>query len=301
MIIEIFSINIRLNNMTRVMKKMILNVNTFIQKIVNRIKYFTLPQFVFVQIMKRFKNETSIFVAVAVCQNQIVSSMQFVQQFNFFYQNNQFMNSEFYQRYFENDFSKSANDKCLYCFKNDHIFKKNCFVFQKNITTQQIHIVDRRIYLKSQRSKSYQMRMWMKRNQRECVKFFENFQYSVNSFALNFAVNLKSVFIFSFVFVVAEKVNIININIDFVKKLFFDEKNDSKIVILNHMSNIEIVTLFVVVVQISKKNESKKNKKIMKKILNKQIEKKNHVTFKIDTNWKMKIDFNKKCFEKTRT
>ena len=73
-----------------------------------------------------------------------------------------------------------------------------------------------------------------------------------------FAVNLKFVFVISFVFVVVEKINIININTDFVKKLFFDEKNNSKIVILNYISNTEIVTLFIVVVQISKKNELKK-------------------------------------------
>ena len=114
----------------------------------------------------------------------------------------------------------------------------------------------------------------MKRNQRECVEFFEKFQYFVNSSAFVFAINFEFVFAFSSVFVVVEKINIISINIDFVEKLFFDEKNDCEIVILNHMSNTEIVTLFVAVVQISKKNESKKNKKVMKKILNKQIEKK---------------------------
>ena len=107
------------------MKKIILNVNTFIQKIVNRIQYFILSQFVFVQIIKRFENETLIFVVVVVFENQIVNSMQFVQRFKFFYQNYQFIKSEFYQQYFENDFSKLANNKCLYCFKNDHIFKKN--------------------------------------------------------------------------------------------------------------------------------------------------------------------------------
>ena len=85
------------------------------------------------------------------------------------------MNFDLYQRFLENDFSKSANDKCLYCFKNDHIFKKKCSFFQKIIMSQKIYIVDRRIYLKSQRSKIYQMRMWMKRSQRECVKFFEKF------------------------------------------------------------------------------------------------------------------------------
>ena len=114
----------------------------------------------------------------------------------------------------------------------------------------------------------------MKRNQRECVEFFEKFQYFVNSFAFVFAINFEFVSVLSSVFVVAERINIININTDFVKKLFFDKKNDCEIVILNHMSDTEIVTLFVVVVQISKKNESKKNKKIMKRILNKQIEKK---------------------------
>ena len=138
----------------------------------------------------------------------------------------------------------------------------------------------------------------MKRNQRECVEFFEKFQYSINLFAFAVTVNLEFVSVFSSVFVVAEKVNIISINTDFVEKLSFDEKNDLTIVILNHMSNIEIVTLFAAAVQVSKKNESKKNKKIMKRILNKQIEKKNHVAFKINTSWKMKIDFNEKRFKK---
>ena len=119
----------------------------------------------------------------------------------------------------------------------------------------------------------------MKRNQRECVEFFEKFQYFVNSFAFVFAINFEFVFVFSSVFVVAERINIININIDFVKKLFFDEKNDCEVVILNHMSNIEIVTLFVAAAQASRKNESKKNKKIMKKILNKQIEKKKAMSY----------------------
>ena len=158
------------------------------------------------------------------------------------------MNFELYQRFSKNDFSKFANDKCLYCFKNDHIFKKNCFFFQKNITSQRIHIVDRRIFLKSQRSKTFQMRIWMKRNQRECVEFFEKFQYFVNSSAFVFVINSEFVFALSSVFVVAERINIISINTDFVEKLFFDKKNDCEIVILNHMSNTEIVTLFVVVV-----------------------------------------------------
>ena len=153
MIVEASSMNNRIDNMIRVMKKMTLNVNTFMQKIVNRIQYFAL--FFSIQIMKRFETKTF----VAIFQIQTVNNMQFIQRFDFFYQNNQFMNFELYQRFSENDFSKFANDKCLYCFRNDHIFKKNCFFFQKNITSQRIHIVDRRIFLKSQRSKTFQMRI----------------------------------------------------------------------------------------------------------------------------------------------
>ena len=124
-IVEVFSMNNRIDNMIRVMKKMILNVNTFMQKIVNRIQYFAL--FFSIQIMKRFETKTF----VAIFQIQTVNNMQFIQRFDFFYQNNQFMNFELYQRFSESDFSKFANDKCLYCFKNDHIFKKKLFFFSK--------------------------------------------------------------------------------------------------------------------------------------------------------------------------
>ena len=90
MIVEASSMNNRIDNMIRVMKKMILNVNTFMQKIVNRIQYFAL--FFFIQIVKRF--ETKTFVATS--QIQTTNSMQFIQRFDSFYQNNQFMNFELY-------------------------------------------------------------------------------------------------------------------------------------------------------------------------------------------------------------
>ena len=91
------------------------------------------------QIIKRFEKK----IFAAAFQIQTINNMQFIQRFDFFYQNNQFMNFELYQRFSKNDFSKFANDKCLYCLKNDHIFKNNCFFFQKNITSQRIHISDR--------------------------------------------------------------------------------------------------------------------------------------------------------------
>ena len=71
-IIEVFSMNNRIDNMIRVMKKMILNVNTFMQKIVNYIQYFAL--FFLIQITKRSNFKTF----VAVFQIQTVNNMQFI-------------------------------------------------------------------------------------------------------------------------------------------------------------------------------------------------------------------------------
>ena len=68
-IVEASSMNNCIDNMIRVMKKMILNVNTFMQKIVNRIQYSALS--FSIQIMKRFETKTF----VAIFQIQTVSSM----------------------------------------------------------------------------------------------------------------------------------------------------------------------------------------------------------------------------------
>ena len=65
--------------MIRVMKKMILNVNTFMQKIVNHIQYFAL--FFSIQIAKRSNFKT----LVAIFQIQTMNSTQFIQRFDFFF------------------------------------------------------------------------------------------------------------------------------------------------------------------------------------------------------------------------
>ena len=42
-----------------------------------------------------------------------------------FYQNNQFMNSEFNQNYFsQNIYDCFLSNKCFYCYKNNHVFKR---------------------------------------------------------------------------------------------------------------------------------------------------------------------------------
>ena len=73
----------------------------------------------------------------------------------------------------------------------------------------------------------------MKQNQRDCVVFVEKFYYSavlfafVNFFEFGFVFVFVSVFVF--VFIDFDNVNIINIKNEFVKKIFSDEKKNSRL------------------------------------------------------------------------
>ena len=124
---DAFSMNNRIDNMTRVMKKMILNVNAFMQKIVQKIQYSALFSSVSIQIARRFEIENQ---STAASSAQIAKNMQLASRAESMYQNSQSMNFDVYQRYSKNDFFKFQNDKCLYYFSNDHILKKNVEIFK---------------------------------------------------------------------------------------------------------------------------------------------------------------------------
>ena len=147
----------------------------------------------------------------------------------------------------------------------------------------QIHMYNKKIYLEFQRNKTFHIRMWIERNQRDCViisKKFNKMIFSSSSIFVQFCTIFQIAFLivlqFDFKFVASAKknVNTINIKSKAVKKLFTNKKYDFEIVIMNHIC-MNVVALFVVVAQnISKKNE-KTIKTMKKRILNKKIEKKN--------------------------
>ena len=103
----------------------------------------------------------------------------------------------------------------------------------------------------------------MKKNQRKCVETIEK---------------LNEMFHDSFVFVsFIANVNIIIVKNFRLKKFSSNEKNENFSMILNHIFDIDIAFLFVAIVQIFEKKTMQKNKIIINKILNKQIEKKKFV------------------------
>ena len=115
------------------------------------------------QIMRRFKkfNQHAFFFfefEVNNLQNYSIeiifyqSNQSVVQQKNQsnFYKNNQFLNSKFNQRFsFQRTYDRFSSNKCLYCYRKNHVFKRDCSNFQNDIFNSRIYIYNKRIYLKS--------------------------------------------------------------------------------------------------------------------------------------------------------
>ena len=141
----------RMNVMTKILKKMTLNVNVLMnimsqqqkQQNKNFVAYFSLS--FFDSILR--KKKVSVF-------NSMFSQNQ--ERFSFFE-----MNSHFYQRYFFGGSVdlRSVVIKCVYCFRNDHFMKRNCKDFSDNLRSGQIHTMNRRIFFEVFRIKTFSVQM----------------------------------------------------------------------------------------------------------------------------------------------
>ena len=155
MIPEIATVDNRIKNMTKAMKKMTLNVNAFMQKIVqqqkNQFRYFFLPS-ENVQIARR-SNQKNQFAIASIFQAKTA------QNDRIFYQNNQPMNSNDYQRFSQKNPFRPFSNKCLYCYRNDHLYKKECQNFNDDLMFNKIHIIDRKMFLDLFRPETQQIRM----------------------------------------------------------------------------------------------------------------------------------------------
>ena len=162
-------VNNRIDNMIKVMKKMIFNVNAFMNEIAqqqkHQVRYFQLSSRNFfmqqMQIMRRsekfnqhafffFEFEVNSLQSYSIETIFYQSNQSVVQQKSQsnFYKNNQFLNSEFNQRFsFQRTYDRFSSNKCLYCYRKNHVFKRNCSDFQNDMFNSRIHMYDKRIYL----------------------------------------------------------------------------------------------------------------------------------------------------------
>ena len=118
-----------------------------------------------------------------------------------------------------------------------------------------IHIIDRKMFLDPPRPETQQVRMWMKRSQRKCVKQAEKFNGT--SSASNSAT-----------------VNTITIGSVDADEISSDEK---EIIILNHFIKATVFSLFAAAAKKPEPSAKKAVKNIIKNVLNKKIDKKKNL------------------------
>ncbi len=95
---------------------------------------------------------------------------------NMFSQN--VLSSNMFFAFFSNEISRSFSIKCIYCYEEDHLYKRKCVKFNENLKTERIHLQKRRIHFDFYNSDVFHIRMISYKNQRQCVKNVEKLTYS---------------------------------------------------------------------------------------------------------------------------
>jgi hypothetical protein len=164
------SVDVKIDDLTKVMRKRTINVDN-------------LTNCVF------FSNDRSCFKS-----NQFYSSKMF---FRYFQLNQSFMfnsklfsmflqNMSFQNMFFSNIFSSSLNNeisrsffnKCIYCYEENHLYKKNCVKFNENFKIERIHLQKKRIHFNVYNLEAFHVQMISYKSQQQCVKNIEKLAYS---------------------------------------------------------------------------------------------------------------------------
>ena len=127
-----------------------------------------------------------------------------------------------------------SSNKCFYCYRKNHVFKRQCSNFQNDMLSNWIHFYEKKLYLKFfRKKKTFHIRIWIDRNQHDCVIIFEKFNKIIFLSALIFAQfntteQLTFLFVlqfkFRFVAFAKNNVNTINKKNKTIKKSFTNKK-----------------------------------------------------------------------------
>jgi hypothetical protein len=72
-----------------------------------------------------------------------------LKSFSMFFQNMSFQNvliSNMFFALFSNEISRSSSTKCIYCYEENHLFKRKCAKFNENLKAERIHLQKKRIH-----------------------------------------------------------------------------------------------------------------------------------------------------------
>jgi hypothetical protein len=167
---SISNVYVKLDDLTKVMRKMTMNVNNLINCVFlsSDRSNFESNQFYSSQMFFRYSQSNSSYMfdsrSFSMClQNMSSQNMSL---------------SNMSSSLLNNEATRSLSNKCIYCCEKNHLYKKDCVKFNENIKVERIHLQERRIHLDSYNFETFHVRMISYKNQRQCMKNVEKLIYS---------------------------------------------------------------------------------------------------------------------------
>jgi hypothetical protein len=135
---SISNVDVKLDDLTKVMRKITMNVNNLINCVFlsSDRSNSESNQLYFSQMLSRYSQSNA-------------SYMLDSRSFSMFLQNMSFQNmssSNMSSSLLNNEASRSFSNKRIYCYEENHLYKRNCVKFNENLKVKRIHLQERRIY-----------------------------------------------------------------------------------------------------------------------------------------------------------
>ncbi len=126
-----------------------------------------------------------------------------------------------------NEAFRFFQNKCIYCYSADHLYKRNCQAFNKDLRTKKIHLQNKKIHLNLYNFEILHVKMTFYKNQRQCTKETEKLTYS------------------SCVIVVFAKIYIVKFEKNVVFELFTNEEK-KKVVLIDYELHVNVKIILIV-------------------------------------------------------
>jgi hypothetical protein len=167
---SISEIDARLDDLTEVMRKMTMNVDNLINCVFlsSDRNHSESSQFYSSQMLFRYSQLSQSFMFDSKSSSMSLQNM--------FSQNMSSLNMS--SSLLNNEVSRSLSNKCIYCYEDDHLYKRDCAKFNEDFKAERIHLQERRIHFDIYSLEASHVRMISYKSQRQCVENAEKLAYS---------------------------------------------------------------------------------------------------------------------------
>jgi hypothetical protein len=244
---SISNADVRLDDLTKVMRKMTVNVNNLINCVFlsSDRSNFESSQLYSSQMLSRYSQSNSSYMLDSRSFSMSLQNMSF-QNMSFSNMSSSFLN---------NEASRSLSNKCIYCYEENHLYKRDCAKFNENLRTERIHLQERRIHLDSYSLEASHVRMISYKSQRQCVKNVEKLIYSNRVVAIS------------------TEVHTVRLKKNADLELSIDEK-EKKAMLMNHESYVNVDVILATARSESKMSrKSAKHHESIRRILKRKVKK----------------------------